>query len=197
MPGTDLTVAWTRRVWVVLSATFLQERCAPIETGSPLCPSDHHHCPLLGTSLAVGDPAGPCSHAAMQQCSNAAIVGAARRANVRHPMCHCQGPAGPGFVRFLGGVWWCMVVYGGCVSSDTVVVHSLSIGRSTQPLLLLLLSFLLLVLAPSLVTPVSSSAAAHRNKANPVQRHCCKSDGHGHIRSSSRILLCSDGYRER
>lgn len=101
----------------------------PLKRGAPLplCPSDHHHCPLLAASLApcCWRSCRPCSsHAAMQP-----IVGAARGANVRHPMCNCQGPAGPGFVRFL------LLVCGGCVSSDTVVHCPLSTGSSTQPLL--------------------------------------------------------------
>lgn len=96
-------------VW--FSATVVQETCCAIETGKPLCPSDRQL--LIAQSI-------PCLLAIladhMQACSNAAHVGAARGANVRHPRCHCQGPAGPGFVRIFWFVVWWLCVVGHCCS---------------------------------------------------------------------------------
>lgn len=151
------------------------KRGAPL----PLCPSDHHHCPLLGASLApcCWRSCRPCRHAGMRPCSNAAaIVGAARGANVRHPMCHChcQGPAGPGFVRFVVGVWWLCVV-GHCRS--LFIVHCPSVVART-PLL-----FIVVVICcrHTVSSPrVLQGGNPQDQDPTPFNCHCCKSDGHGH-----------------
>lgn len=86
-------------MWLgLVSATVLQERCAPSRRGAPLTPLTPlimtAHCSERPLVLAILAALQPCSYAAMQPCSHAAVLEPLVEL-MCGPRCHCKD-RGPG-----------------------------------------------------------------------------------------------------